>query len=394
MRLLLVPPRYGSDLAGGAENLMRGFATRLASERVSIEVATTCATDHETWTNVLVPGRQQEQGVTVHRFEVDDRDSERHSRLVQRLTSGGALGYMEQIDLMATSVWSSALQRHLDRAGSDYDLLIFSPYLFGTTYWGVQSWPEKSVLVPCLHDEPYAHLACIRDMIEASAGCMFNSPAEERLARRLFRVPSGGLVGLGFDAPSGPADPTFAQRYGLDEYVVYVGRLEEGKGVDRAVMYTARYARERRPGVRLVLVGRGSYRVPKEHLDVVMTTGFLNDDEKRAALAGATALIQPSFMESLSIVLMEAWLEGTPALVAAQCEVTRDHAAHSGGGLPFASYEEFASALDVLFEDPARRRRMGERGAEYVLDVYGWPAVRARFDRFLTAAVPGAMPVV
>jgi glycosyltransferase involved in cell wall biosynthesis len=83
-------------------------------------------------------------------------------------------------------------------------------------------------------------------------------------------------------------------------------------------------------------------------------------------------------MESLSIVLMEAWLEGTPAIVAAGSEVMRDHVARSGGGMTFASYDEFRAAATRLLDDPGERERMGALGRAYALEEYGWPAVWSR----------------
>ena len=82
-----------------------------------------------------------------------------------------------------------------------------------------------------------------------------------------------------------------------------------------AVDYAMRYAAERKDAPKLVLIGQGTYEPPEEAEGVVVHAGFVSEDEKRAAYAEALALVNPSHMESLSIVLMEAWLEGTPALV-------------------------------------------------------------------------------
>ena len=105
----------------------------------------------------------------------------------------------------------------------------------------------------------------------------------------------------------------------------------------------------------------------------------MDEDEKRAAFAQALALVNPSTLESLSLTLLEAWREGTPALVAAGSEVLREHAARSGGALAFGTYEEFRDALDGLVRDAARRDELGAAGKEYVRREYGWPAVRERF---------------
>jgi glycosyltransferase involved in cell wall biosynthesis len=278
---------------------------------------------------------------------------------------------------LGQSVWSEALERWLTT--SDHDLAILCPYLFGTTIWGAAADAARAAVLPCLHDEPYAHLATVRRVLSSARGCVFNAPAEERLARRLFDVRDGGVVGMGFDPRPGSPRPGFAAEHGLGEYVLYAGRLEEGKRVDVAVDHAVRYARERRGAPRLVLIGSGDYRLPAAARGVVTRLGYLPEEDKRRAYAEAIALVNPSELESLSIVLMEAWLEGTPALVAAGSEVMRDHCEASGGGLPFGAYETYRDALDGLRDDPAAAAAMGARGREYVLDVYGWPAVARRF---------------
>lgn len=376
LRVLWVVPRYGPDVVGGAETLVRALARRATPPGWSVEVATTCARDHDTWINELPAGEERVDGITVRRFPVSPRDPRRYSAL-HAAVLGGRAGYAEELEWLGQSVWSDELERWL--VGSEHDLAILCPYLFGTTIWGAAADAGRAAVLPCLHDEPYAHLDSVRAVLSAARGCIFNARAEERLARRLFDVRGGGVVGMGFDAPPAPPRPGFAERMGLGEYILYAGRLEQGKRVDIAVDYAVRYARERSGAPRLVLIGSGGYRPPAAAKGVVTRLGYLSEEDKRRAYAEALVLVNPSELESLSIVLMEAWLEGTPALVAAGSEVMREHCDASGGGIAFGSYEEFRDALDRLREDRAGARAMGARGREYVLDVYGWPAVSARF---------------
>ena len=376
MRILWVVPRFGRDVVGGAETLVRRLATRATPEGWVSEVATTCASDHVTWRNDLPAGDSIDGGVRVTRFPVDPRDERRHAETHARIVAGGAR-YLDEMEWLSSGVWSAELGRHLE--GDDHDLVIFCPYLFGTTLWGAQAAPERAVILPCLHDEPYARLATVARVVAASRGCIFNAPAEERLARRLYQVRRGGVVGMGFDPPDGPPAPGFAARHGLDRYLVYAGRLEEGKRVDVAVAYAVRYARERPGGPRLVLIGSGGYQPPREAAGAVLRLGYMSEADKRSAMAEALALVNPSHMESLSIVLMEAWIEGTPALVAAQSEVLAEHCSASRGGLAFATYEEYRDGVNSLLADPEAAREMGRRGREYVLDVYGWGTVSERF---------------
>lgn len=377
-RILWVVPRFGEETVGGAERLVRELATRAVPEGWDSEIATTCARSHYTWENELPPGETRDNGLLVRRFEVGQRDGARYDALHGAIAQGTA-SYADELEWLAQSVWSPDLQRFLEVNGSSYDLAIFSPYFFGTTVWGAQVAPERSALVPCLHDEPYARLTTVRRVIESVRGCFFNSPAEEHLARELCEVRAGAVVGMGFDAPTQPPRALFAESRGLDSYVLYAGRIEEGKRVHVVVDYALRYAAEREDPPRLVLIGSGSYSPPEEAAGVVVEAGFLGTEERRAAYAEALALVNPSHMESLSIVLMEAWLEGTPALVASGSAVLREHCERSGGGFAFDSYAEYRDALDRLRGEPEVRQQMGEAGHRYVLDEYGWPAVRQRF---------------
>lgn len=378
-RILFVPPRYAPDLAGGAENLIRGLAASCRDAGCHVEVATTCATDNERWLNALPAGTTVDDGIPVHRFAVDKRNIHRHRRLMQRLDREGTLNALDSADLLATSVWSSGLQRFLDAHGERFDAITFAPYLFGTTFWGAQSWPERSIVIPCLHDEPMAHLPPIRRMLGSVAALAFNSRGEEALAERILGPVRGSVVGLGFTEPGHPAAPGFAERHGLGRYFLYAGRIEQGKRVDVAAGYVADLARNTDPDLRLAVIGRGSWRPTPDVAPFVNMIGFVDDDEKRSAMAGAVALVNPSESESLSIVLLEAWLEGTPALVAAGSEVMVDHCARSGGGVPFGDQDEFVVAARRLLADDDMGRSMGARGHDYVLSEYSEAQVTGRF---------------
>lgn len=379
-RILFVPPRYADDLAGGAENLVRNLALSCREAGCHVEVATTCATDNERWLNALPRGTTTENGIPVHRFPVDRRNVHRHRRLMQRLERQGTLGPLDAVDLLATSVWSSTLQRFIDEHGDGFDAIAFAPYLFGTTFWGAQSWPERTIIIPCLHDEPMAHLAPVANVLRSARALAFNSRGEQALAERLLGPVRGSVVGMGFDAPTSPAPDGFAGRHGLARYFLYAGRIEQGKRVDVAARYVAALAREVDPSLRLVTIGRGSWRPTPDVAPFVRHVGFVTEDEKRSAMAGAVALVNPSKAESLSIVLLEAWLEGTPALVAAGSEVMVDHCARSGGGIAFADEAGFVRAARRVMGDPVLAGDMGARGHAYVLAEYSRGVV---LDRFL-----------
>jgi glycosyltransferase involved in cell wall biosynthesis len=382
-RVSFVIPRYGAEIVGGAETLIRGLAEHLAASRTAVEVLTTCARDHLTWRNVHPPGVTVEQGVVVRRFPVRPRDTRVFAWLHQRILRGGRLGVEEELRWAEESVSSPALYAHLVANRHAYDLVCFAPYLFGTTLWGVHLVPERAVLIPCLHDEPFARLGIVRSMFEVCRGFIFNSSPEAALAHRLYRLDGhpSGVVGLGFDL-SPPPDPriaeAFRRRHRLEgPLLLYLGRKERGKNVHLLIEYARRYRATHRRDLTLVLAGDGPLGVPRG-TEGVRDLGYLLPEEKAAAYAAATVVCQPSRNESFSIVLMEAWLAGTPVLVHTGCPVTTHHVLAAEGGLTFGDFYEFAEALSWLLDDEPLRRTLAARGRAYVERECAWPHVTAR----------------
>lgn len=381
IRIGLVVPRYGPDVLGGAETLARQLAAHLPAGEFGVTVLTTCARDLLTWRNEIAAGESRVDGIRVLRFPIDHgrRDVRLYRCLTDCINRGEPVGTEDQSAWLEHSPHSPALYRHLARHGAGYDLLLFLPYLFGTTLYGSAVWPDRSVICPCLHDEPYAYLADVRLALRCAAGLMFISAGEQALAERLgVRHPAARLVGMGVEPFSADAG-RFRRKLGLDEpFILYAGRLDPQKNVMQLVDFFLAYRRSRpdRP-LTLVLAGSGPLRLP-EHAGVVHA-GTLAAQDLRDAYAAAEVLCQPSRVESFSIVLMEAWLAGTSALVHSDCAVTREHVVSSGGGLYYTSAAEFAATLDWLLDHPRERRRMGELGGAYVRREFNWAAVLDRF---------------
>ncbi len=379
-RIAFVVPRYGADILGGAEAHCRAVAEDLAGAGHEVEVFTTCAVDHFTWEDHHPPGSVETGGVTVHRFPVDaDRDNELFFRFHHQIAREGAVSYLDELRWMAANVRSAALNSAL-ASRDDLDAIFAMPYLFGTTHAAVTTRPDKTILIPCLHDEPYARTRVVRDMLAAARGCFVNTGGEARLLASLApraRIMVGGVGFAPHDAPPDPAD--FCAARGIDPgYVLYAGRREEGKGLGELFDLYAGFRRERHDVPPLALMGSGDLKPAPELSGHVIDLGFVPEAEKAAAFAGASVLLHPSRLESFGLVLMEAWLAGTPALVNGGSVVLADHARASGGGLWYEDPAEFRAALAMLLDDDDLRARLGRAGAAYVRDRFSWDAVRTR----------------
>ncbi len=387
-RIAFVVPRYGPEVLGGAETLCRVLAEHLRATGVDVEVLTTTAIDHFLWTDHHRPGSEVIGGVPVHRFAVDPhRDQDRWWELHTRIGRGRPLSYVEQLEWMANSVWSPGLQRASEDAGR-YDWLVCVPYLFGTTLWAAAGRPERTAVISCLHDEPYAWLPLVADCLSGVRGCMVNTPAEGELIGRIAPGAVTAEVGVGFDAQpvADGAARAFCEARGIDPgYLLYAGRREEAKGLPLLFSHYRALRRHRPSAPPLALMGAGAYPVPADLSEWVIDLGFLPDEDRAAAYAAAGVLVHPSRLESLGMVLMEAWLAGTPAVVNGSSEVLREHCRASGGGLWFANEADFVEALGLMLESPRLRDDMAAGGAHYARERYSWPVVRRRFVNALEA---------
>ena len=393
MKLGFVAPFYGARAAGGAEAECRHTAVRLARAGHDVHVFTTCLLDtHHDWNvNVHRAGTSVEDGVSVHRHRVAYTDLGAFYRLNARLAAGESLSAREEQQFVAFNLNSADLLRVLDEARDTFDAFCLIPYLFGTTVFGAQVTGPKAVLIPCLHDEPYARLGPIRDLFRAVRRIVFHSAAEQALASELYGLPAdrGILLGEGVETGFESNAARFRARFGLDgPFVLCAGKKDRAKNVHTLIDCFTRY-RRRRPdsGLRLVLIGPGSLPVPDDMRNAIVDLGYVSDQEKKDAYSAASIFCQPSLNESFSIVLMEAWNCATPAVVHARCAVTREHAMRSGGGFFFENCAEFEGCLDRLLGDRELARHMGAAGRRYVLQNFEWNRIVARYEREVFAAL-------
>lgn len=392
MKLAMVVPRYGPEVIGGAETGARELAERLvAMLGWQVEILTTTALEATTWASHFDAGTESIEGVTVQRFAVT---SGRHPDFATRSNDYFSSPRPHSADdqLRWVAEQGPVSDGLLDAvADSDADRVVFYPYLYDPTVRGLPLVGDRAVLHAAAHDEPPIHIPVVADVFREAPCLVHHSDAEQRLVSRMFPTTIARpqiVLGLGIErgiATDGAARDVLGDA--ADEpYLLCLGRVDPGKGVDALVGYFAEYKR-RRPGpLRLVVAGPVGT-APPPHADVVVT-GAVDEGTKWALLEGATALVSPSAHESFSIVLLEAWLAGTPALVNAWCGPTRDHCTVSRGGVAFADLADFEVGVDTILDRPGVAAAMADAGASYVADRYAWPVLVQRYERFLSEVAP------
>jgi glycosyltransferase involved in cell wall biosynthesis len=366
-------PRYGADVLGGSEAVMRETAHGFASRGWTVELLTTCARDHYTWRNEYPAGTETVDGIVVRRFPIESTTAMRgRANIEARIQAGEQPEFSEQLAWLDGLFRVPELFHYLVVNADQYDAIVFSPYLFWTTVVGTTVAPRRTIVMPCLHDEAYARLDILQHVLSEPAMLWFLSEPEHQLAHRLARLPERHPVtGAGVDVPEHYDAEGFRARHGIERpYVLYAGRREGGKGWDWLLAAYRRAALDDGVPIDLVTTGVGPVVVPPDIEGRVIDLGFLDEHEVANAFAAADAYVQPSRNESFSRTVMEAWLAGTLVLANAQSDVVRWHCERSGAGLVFADEFELAQCLAFVAAEPKAAAMMAESGRPYVLEHY------------------------
>ena len=383
-----VIPWYGEDIPGGAEMELREVATHLQRAGMDVEILTTCVREFSAdWNeNYYSAGTAVVEDIAVRRFPVRRRDTAAFDRVNRRLMEGQHLSLQEEKTFVEEMVNSPQLYEYLKDASDDYALYVFIPYMFGTTYYGMQACPEKSVLIPCFHVEAYLFLRLFRQAYIQARGIIYNAMPEMELANKVydFTTTEQICMGIGMDTNICADADAFRKAYRIQKpFLLYAGRKDAGKNVHTLLRYFAEYKqRHGDSDLQLVLIGGGSIEIPASVRDDVYDLGFVSRQDKYDAMAAAELLCQPSHNESFSLVIMESWLCERPVLVHSQCAVTRDFARRANGGLYFRNYFEFEGCVQYILTHPEQARTMGQNGGAFVRENFDWDVIVEKYRAF------------
>jgi glycosyltransferase involved in cell wall biosynthesis len=393
MRILYVVQRYGERIVGGSEAACRHFAEQLVQRGHEVHVLTSCAHDYVDWADEYEPGVHLINGVQVHRLQVvEPRTDKQFAPLHNWITAhpGSAPLFEQQ---RWTTLMGPQLQEQrswlLEHAHT-YDVVVFMTYLYTTTTQGLPTVAGRvpTILQPTAHDEPPAYVSLFNSVFRQADAFLFFTPEEKQVVERLYGVqPQGATIGIGIETDKQLGDgQRFRNQFEVNDsnYLVYVGRLDAMKGVGELLRFFDTYKKRNKVDLNLVLAGGGQIEVPER--DDVIVTGFLDEQMKRDVIAGSLALVQPSYFESFSIVLCEAWLESRPALVQGHGEVLRGQALRSNGAIPYEGFAEFESSVNYLLNNRDVGDQMGRKGLEYVKNNYDWNVVLQRFEETVVLA--------
>lgn len=392
-KLGFVVPWYGENIPGGAESLLRELTGHLFAHGIELEILTTCIEKFASdWSkNFYKPGVVTDsRGITVRRFKADKRNAQQFDAVNLKLMNSKNISSEEEEIFVSNSATSKDLIKYMGEHIDEYSYFIYTPYMFGTTIEGCRNFPQKSVVIPCFHDESYFFMEAFKKTLSKVKGLIYNAHPEGVLADTHYDLTNvrQAVLGTGVDVSITGDANRFREKFNISgDYIIYAGRKDAGKNVDVLIKYHSEFIRfskeQNKSYPKLILIGGGSIDIPEDMKCDIIDLGFVDISDKYDAMAGSLFLCQPSSHESFSLVIMESWLLRRPVLVSNKCEVTKDFAIRTNGGLYFDNYFEYEGAVKFFMENEEVNKVLAENGRNYVIDNFAWDKVTVRTVEFL-----------
>lgn len=378
LSIVLVSADYPPGHSGGIATFYQALAEGLAAQGHIVHVITRSAD---------IDRVDLEQGVWVHRMVTRERDVPAGLAVPRHIWNWSATARLEAeriagrrpVDLVEAPVWDAE----------------------GIAFLHARRWPLVTSLQTTLHFWLDSHpgyrndahwmaafgtpmLALERQLMEGADAVRAISAAirDEIETAYGFRFDPARLV----VAPLGLAsvsDATPAAGNGAAFTVLFVGRLEQRKGID-VLLAAIPAVLAALPQVRFRIVGdntltdhegqRYCQRFQSRHAGAPWLTqvgfeGRIDDPALRAAYAGCDLFVAPSRFESFGLVFLEAMRAAKP-VIGCRAGGMPEVVAHGDCGLLVApgDAQALAQAILSLLRDGTLRRAMGAAGRQRFLD--------------------------
>ena len=255
-KIAIVVQRYGLEINGGAEYHARLIAERL-SKYFAVEVFTTTACDYVTWDHHYRSGLEILNGIPVHRFPVEKpRDPEIFGRMQQHIFEDEHFLEDELSWLEEEGPLVPKLIQKLEKREKEFAYFIFFSYRYYHSFYGVSKFSRKAILVPTAEHDQVIYLSLFKDFFNLPAAIVYNSWEEKWLINRISgnAAVCGDVVGVGSEIPD-RFDPQGAcARLGIEgRYFVYIGRLDENKGVPELFDFYLRLLAEEKTALHIAV---------------------------------------------------------------------------------------------------------------------------------------------
>jgi glycosyltransferase involved in cell wall biosynthesis len=435
MRVLHLIQRYWPAV-GGAETHLREISKRLANDGHDVTIATTDVAEITGFSHsphaVEVERESTIDGVRVRRFPIQQpRYPSITTRVVRRLMaecSRWQLASATTLKRMASFALSApALDRWIAGEATQFDVIAAMGIGYESLYWPAldiaRAHQRPFLMYPLIHfgERQYAsaeqsgHHARRRwsrpemadyytmrhqiAMLRASSTIFAQTTIEaDFLRRRSMDEKQITLAGVGVEPElvRGGNPARARAQLGVDApFVLVLGTQSVDKGTPD-LLEAMHWLWARGGTAHLVLAGAVQpdsesqiISAKLQRADRIHVLGVVSDEQKRDLLAACAILALPSRADSFGIVLLEAWLNEKPVVVARAGGLPAVVDAGSDGLLvPYGDPTALADALCRLLDNESLALAFGRAGQAKVLARYTWnsiyPIIRNVYERYAT----------
>ena len=200
------------------------------------------------------------------------------------------------------------------------------------------------------------------------------------------------FIPFGADVSYDSAAEAILNRLGLSsgEYFLFVGRFIPDKGLHWLVPAFEQLHTDKK----LVLVGGApnpsgyEANIRRTADSRILFTGFLYGPEVHALMRNSYAYVQPSAIEGLSPVILEAAYLGAPIICSDIPQNAYGMAEH-GNYFQNGSIDDLNRKLRWALDEPESLKRSGDAGARHVAQAFSWESV---VDQHIAAFSPETRP--
>lgn len=278
------------------------------------------------------------------------------------------------------------LEKYLLEHDKEYDAYIVLGNTSSISYHLLENYSNKVILIPLVHFERPQFVMSAHEVICRALFVAYNTFAEKMVAEKIHGNANGKVmvIGCGIESLS-PNDEVwlaFKQKKNIgNEYLLYVGRVTSKK-TGEMFSFFKHYKSKYNNRLQLLIAGDNYLRGEMMDQDIVYL-GFVDDVVKSELIRHAVAVVNPSFVESLSLIVLEAMAVSVPVLVNGKCDVLKQHCERSGGGIYYLNYASFEKGVNLLISSPAMRKEMGEKGQVYEREMYSWDVIVQKWEEII-----------
>ena len=407
MKILIVSHNYFPAI-GGAEKKIKEVSERLVKSGEEVTVFSSNAQTTEAYMHpeipLLPPNSQFINGVRVRRFPVYQGMRPLLNSVHRHFCKHGL-----RFNDIVKAIWNGPIifnmVPHILKEKTD--IIVAIPFPFLNMYYAYIAKKIRGIpmaIIPCLHTEDVwafdrrimYKILSNTEMILVNTDYERNYLITKGVKKEHISILGDGINPQDFNR-SNPQE--FRKRYDIGNapVVLFVGRKEEGKGIDTLVDSMSMVWRKI-PQAKLIVAGTRTYYSKaiekkvssldaRKRRNIILIDNF-EDSEKPDLFASCDIFAMPSKVESFGITYLEAWASGKPVIgcrigaVASLIDEGKD-----GLLVEYGNEQELASAILKLLTYGDLRAKLGKNGKKKACGKYTWDIITERFRENLNLAI-------